>query len=717
MSEPLGPNGPLDELERQAAEDGLAAIAATGVVEPFDPDEPATDPDEAVPGSGAEPTISLDEVEKEELAHILCRQLDEHDQAIEPRRKRLDRIMQNYNMVVDEARTGLHPFSARLCSELTKSSCDQATARLSAMVLDTGHLVQIKPADDEEEDEEVLAEAKAAEQFMDVYSEREIDVKSKLPLQIQTAVQVGDGITYDMWEEEIDRVYFFDDNGDLDYTDVKYGGISLRHIHYRDFYLWPLGLDDWQKEYQFVGHDGPELTAAAYAAQLTEWGFDSAEIEELTVGGSEPDEGKEVLRKGDDVDTSAWSDGVFQITEIWYQGAIGPLPADKYKMFIDRKRRKILRVGPNPIHCREHPYRPIRYKRRFNFSYSEGVGEELLQAQAIASTLDNQEIDNAKVVGNHAMFYDENKAPQGFFQDVYPGVRQGVDGNPKDVVMMTPLGGPVEALKDARATNDFRAMRATGLPPVLTGSGDPTLKSGADASSIMALISEAGRKFGHIDRTMKNDIAAKVEFWFELLAQYAPNGFYSDHITPRRALPLEARKYKPPRGRIKGKFRVEVTAPSPSSNREVQKQHIMVLNQMADNYLVFIERVGMEVYAAEGQQEQLLDLKRQIFTFKTMLWQELLQLHEIPGLVPQIPKLEQPTPDEQKIDELRTRLVQATQQLDQMGAQLAVYDRAGQLMAQGQDPQSALNTAQNELAQQQAQTEPEPGLPPGQPIQ
>jgi hypothetical protein len=593
------------------------------------------------------------------------------------------------------------------------------------MVLNTKPLVQVKAVDpDLPGSPDPVALAESTEAFLEAYEESELQAKKKIPLKIQTAVQQGDAVTYNMWRETTDRVYFYNDDGDLDWEDATTGTIRKDPVHYRNFYLWPLSIQDWQLDYLFVGHDGPEMTKSAYEAQLREWGVDESDILMLTSQGHSPDPAQDNQKQNDDIDPSAWSDDVFRITEIWYNGAIGPLDADKYKIQLDRERRKILRVGPNPLHCREHPYRPLRYKRRFNFAYSEGVAEELLMPQAIGSTIDNMSADNWKVTGNHVVFYDENNAPQGFFQDVYPGARYGVSGNPHENIMVEALGGPVEALEAARMHNDFRANRVTGLPPVLTGSGDPTMKSGADASSIMALISEAGRKFGYIDQTMKEDLSDEFTFDLKLFAQYAPDGFARSHISPERALHLEALKYIPPRGRSFANLRIEITAPSPSSNRETQKQHVLILTQMVDNYLAYVEDKGMKIYAAQGQQEQLLDLERQLFDYKTKLWQKVTELHELPGLVPLQPRLEDPTPDEQKIDQLRQQLVQATQQLQQLTQQIAVHERAAQLVAESAgtlDLASAQQQAQQDVQQMMNEDSPPPpgimggaaGGPPG----
>ena len=708
-----------DLLSSIATEDFLTSAVGGlggGPTDPAaDPTLPATDPDEGAPRTDKEPAYSLDSVERDSLAQELCRQLDEYDQQIEPRRKRLDRCMDNYKMVVDEERTGRQPFSAKLCSELTKSTVDQAVARLAGMVINTRPFIQVKPVDPENPSTPDPTElAEAAERFLEVYAERELEIRKLLPLKIQTAVQQGDAITYDTWEERTERIYYYNDDGDLDFEDITVGSIRCYPIHYRDFYLWPLGIQSWQKDYQLVGHRGPKLTEAAYKAQLEEWGLSQADILELTAHGHSSDPELDRQRESDDIDVGAWTDETFRITEIWYNGAVGSLPLGKHKIYLDREHQKVLRAGPNPLHCAEHPYRPIRYKRKFNFAFSEGVAEELIQPQAIASTLDNMELDNAKVTGNHVVFYDENNAPQGFFQDIYPGARYGVNGNPKDSVMVTALGGSIDSLETAKQANYRRADRVAGFPPVLLGSGDPTMKSGADASSTMALISEAGRKPGQIDQTIKEDISAEFAFWLELLAQYAPNGFARGMVSPKTALPLEAMKFIPPRGRLKNKLRIEVTAPSPSSNREVQKQHILLLNQMADNYLVFIERHGMEIYSAEGKQQQLLDFKRQIFEIKTKLWEKLLELHEIPGMIPFLPRLEEPTPDEVQIDQLRQQLVQVTQQLQSIGAELIVHKAAIELLETGQagDIPTALKMASDQLREQMNDQQQNPQGPP-----
>lgn len=692
---------PPDDLsiDDQAAADMLeAALAAQDDAIPDQDDPPATDPEEIPPGTG-EPHLDLPRDQLDELGSLLTTLLDEHDLALSDRWVMLDRVMDNYNLVYDQQRGGLHPFSARLCSPLTKEKCDQVKARLSGSFRNTKDLIKVEPADPEAEpnpgEPDPLELARSTEYFLSRYSESEIQLRRNGPLWIQSGVQTGTAACRDMWEEEVERVYFYNDAGDKDYEDVRYAGIRSRNIHYRDLVLWPIDADDWQRDYQIVGHRGRKMTKAEYERRLRDWGYGDEEITEFTANPTTPDPDVEKQRRdADHVDEAAVTQDTWQIYELWLHMAIGPLEYGKYQVFLDRDRQRVLWADYNSLHCQLHPYMDLHYKEKAGFAFSEGVGEELIQSQAIASTILNMKVDNWKTVGNHVVFYDENSVTDNFFTEIYPGKKQGVAGNPNESIRVEALGGPLEALQQAEADNQMDAMRAAGLPPLMSGTGDPVMKSGADSTSVMALLSEAGRKIGDIDQTIKECFSRRVEFWLELLAQYAPEGFFYSHLSPRRALPMEALKYKPPRGRIKGRFKISVVAPSPSSNREIQKQAILILDQMADNYLIFVERVGMEIYSAEGQQEQLLDLKRQIFNYKTELWALTTELHEVPGLTPMQPTLAEPTPEEEKIDQLRSQLTQAVQQLQSISLEANVYKRTAEIM--GQFPETPLPQAQEQ---------------------
>ena len=154
-------------------------------------------------------------------------------------------------------------------------------------------------------------------------------------------------------------------------------------------------------------------------------------------------------------------------------------------------------------------------------------------------------------------------------------------------------------------------------------------------------------------------------FFLEVLQQFAPNGLFYKRVAPDTAAKVETIKYVPPRGRVRDHLRLTAQAPSAASNRETMKQNVMILYNLLIQHLQVVERLGGEVYSQENP-AALVSFKREILDFANLFFLRILELHEVDGVSPKLPRLHAPTPPEQIINQLLTQLQQLGQQLTQL---------------------------------------------------
>jgi hypothetical protein len=654
-------------------------------------EEQASDPANPLPGTPEARTLELDDDEQQDVANFLCDLISDYDAAIEDAWQVRDQIYDNYKMKPDATTSGLQPNGAKAVSEYTKSFVDQAEARISAMVLGTDPLIQVMPIGEGESDEdsrENQETAVAMQDWIHAYLWGPINIEEFFPKKIKRCAMFSHAVTYDMWEEVINTVRYHDLEGKVQERTTLDGRITTKFIPYRDFILWPLAIEDWQKDYQMIGHKA-RLKKWAFRDKCFDMGVPDDEIEDIIgkPGGEGDDHEQDDLERHKvDAGASDELDETYELVEVWYNGSIKDLPNTKYQFVLHIPTRKLLYWNHNSLHCQKHPYHEFVYKRTPDFALGEGVGEESLQAHKVDSSLMNLEIDNAKVVGNSVILVQEESGMETFLNDLWPGKRVPVD-DVEAAAKPLQLGNPIDLIHEMQDRNYNRAISANGMASVLQGLGDPNMKSGADVGSTLALIEEAGKKFGHVDAGIKTAFSREVTFWVQLVQQFAPNGIWYEKLAPEKAMKLEKITFEPPRGLLEEQFRIVVRAPSAATNKTSQKQHLMIMLQLTGQHLAELERLGSELYQGEGLPNMILDIKRQVFDYRNEVFLKLLEVHDLPGLKVDIPSLRPPTPAEQQV----AMLMQEIQKMQFQNLTL-------QFQLQGMDPQQAAQAAQEHMS-------------------
>lgn len=687
MSSPGGAPPPPGGAPAPPDFGGVAEEIAALFLEPQEgEEEEAVDPDAKLPGT-AERVLELSEEQRSKIAEYLCDLIAEQDDAYKPRWERERQIEDAYGMVPDPLRQGPQPHAAKLCSELTKSQVDQAKARIVAGIMGTKPLMRVSAMDpNSPESRESVEVAEATETFLEEYSRTDMRLAVKLPLKVLRACKVGTAVTRDLWTTRKECRYYFGDDGVRHEEKKERGWLDVVLIPNSDVLLWPPDVEDWQ-DAEMAGHR-VRLSPGQFRERCASAGVKKETCDEILTGAGEgQDRDAEARAKRQDIDLSGSKSLAERVmlTEIWYSGFLPSLDeGGKYQFFLHEQSRTLLFWDYNPIHCQMHPYWPLHYKRVDGSAWGEGVGHELVFMQAAASTLDNLEIDNLKVVANKVLIAKEGTQAEALVNEIAPGARL-VSENPGEDLIAVETGGSLDNIYAAKQQNLSRATAATGLSSILQGAGDPTMKSGADASSVALLAQEGGRKFGDVDRTMRECLDAEYLYFLEILQQFAPNGLFYRKVAPDTAARVESIKYVPPRGRVRDLLRLSAQAPSAASNREVMKQNVLIVYNLLMQHLQVVERLGSEIYSQENP-AGLLALKRQIFEFANLFFQRILELHEVDGASPQMPRLDPPTPPEEIINQLMQQLQQLGEQVAQLQQQLAPQQESDGLTPPGAQP-------------------------------
>ena len=270
--------------------------------------------------------------------------------------------------------------------------------------------------------------------------------------------------------------------------------------------------------------------------------------------------------------------------------------------------RQLLYVEDFPYDHGEWPFAAIRYMPRENDFLGIGVIQMLEHIQKTLDTSMNQIIDNA-TLANARWFKWKKGSPLPRNLKIRPGAVIPVD-DPNDIV--------AEQLGDTYQSNPFyiqflmqQGERRSGLTEYSMGRESPVVGSRATATSTLALIQEANRRF---DLTLKDIRNSSTEVGYqclELWQQYT-DGLY-DYMYKRpevanamfAALPNTQQELMQKSIEFSGtdfrsSYMIELKASSSASNKEIEKQNNMALYQMMAQHNQQMAQIVMQLESPQA---------------------------------------------------------------------------------------------------------------------
>jgi hypothetical protein len=330
--------------------------------------------------------------------------------------------------------------------------------------------------------------------------------------------------------------------------------------------------------------------------------------------------------------------------------------------------REILWIDHNRFHSQKHPYFPIRYKKVDGSAWGTGLGHEIWACQIADTAFRNLELDNLMSLAFVMILLKSGTTADAIMDKAYPGMRVATEdpaGDVKALSLATEGSAALTLLYQAISANELRKVNASGLAAVLGGQGDPTMKSGAGTGSTMALIEQAGKKFGFVDQSIRADWTGVCGMILDLVAQFASDGVYYTKATDEHARTLKMLRYIPVQGSVSDNFRIRAHAPSASNNKEIAKQNLLVVDQFTTQKIDAMIALAQQYYSTENPAGMAPFIYECLETLRKM-GESLVEAQEIPGMKGMLPQVQPPTPEQEKINELNSQIQQLTGQLQSM---------------------------------------------------
>lgn len=614
---------------------------------------PALPPD---PGS---PLTFLSPEQADALALEIEEMLDANESAMQERWDRERLIDDCYHLVPQKDWQGQFDDASELMSETIMAAVDQAHARVTGQLLSVQPLVAFEGIESMLPPEDSTPIAESLQTWEDRYLKNQIRVESILPQILYPTTKFGTAVVYSWW-------------------DPGKNAVDWRLIHNRDVVLWTPWETDWQKA-EWAGHRSV-LTVSQFRRFAMQLGLSPDDVESIVADGGEtrPPEAEATFADMEtegikpDSMSSRSKHGLVPIYELWGNVVVpgAPLPA-KFRLYFHRDKKRILWAELNDQRSGRHPYHPIRYKITGNSAWGIGVGHEMLPFQAQDTMYMNLETDTLKASCFGVYLINRGSIANALFEMPTPGQVIPTE-DPKGDFNHVNLANaePLAMLQMARGTNEQRKTNASGLAAVLQGQGDPTMKSGGGTGAVMELVAQASKKFGQIDRNIRNDFASLCLHTLEVASQYSQGAAFAEHLPREDAEPLVAFMATIPAGKpLDRVMRVAIQAPSASNNEEMRRERLLVVYNMLQQHAdAMIQKYATPILMATNP-AAIIAYQKKWADLITAFGERVLESHEVPGVKDKIPKLDEfvaPDPAQQQINVLLQQLQQMSQQMEMM---------------------------------------------------
>lgn len=647
--------------------------------------ETGTRPGVPVPGQASDLAISLTDEQEASLASELCELIDEYRLATKEMRDKEAEIRDAYAQKFNPLHGGTQADSAAMSSEMMMSFVDQAAARLTTNFMSAKPAVAVSvtrgagidglDADKLEQD---------TQKFIDTYTMDEMDFEHLLPIGLHRSAKVGTAVFYVGWDEERRVHYEFSrDSARPKRVERRVGRVHPRLLDNDSVIVWPPTIINWQRGYQFVGHE-EYLTPSQWREIAARYGIDDGLADEIANAGPEKSEGllAEAERQGINASQLQDLDALkpIRLTELWCDMALpGHAEAERFQVILHREKKKILWIGYNAYHGQQHPYFPVRYKWGDNSAWGTGIGHEVYDNYAADTALWCLELDNLYAGAYWAILRRAGSIYDTQADNPRPGMVISVDDVDKDFKPIK-LGGGVPEVGSTRTANQSRAASGSGLSAVMFGQGDPVQKSGTGTGATNALIEQGNKKLGAIDRNLRTDLSAIYMHTLQLIAQYAQEGIFYRRVDEDEAVNLRRLLYIPPRGDVSQMFQFRAMAPSVNSTDEARKNGYMLIWTFAQQQTQLIDKYVTETLQTANP-AAIPRWKQGVIDYLNAISAKVIEFQEMPGVLELIPGMPEMTPEDQQINQLGQQNQQLQAQLAQLQGQLQQLAQQGMGMA------------------------------------
>lgn len=538
--------------------------------------------------------LSLSEKEKTRLAKYI---LDEIDASQSDQSEFLDNLQKYTDLY--EGKVYEKDFPWRDCANVrlpfTATNCEAIFSRMMNSIFAIEPFWTVKPLAKGSWDY-----AKNLEFFLEYASTNVLRIYEACQEWFMPAIKYGTSILKISWREEW-RNFFKTENG-LRRMDKRltFRGPSLDMVSLQDFFR-PSGYANIKKM-PWCGNRF-YLNEMNVQGNIRDFDWDKKESENCLKFPAD--------RKGQIEDEVAEKTGVenivrdlFEFYEVYVmwdvkeRGYYAPL-----QVIISPTTHNILFVDDFPYDHGEWPYVAIRYMPRENDFLGIGVIQMLEQIQRTLDTSLNQIIDNA-TLANARFFKWKKGSPLPRNLKIRPGAIIPMD-DPADLVAEQ-MGEVYQSNPQYIQFLMNQGERRSGLTEYSLGRESPVVGSRATATSTLALIQEANRRF---DLTLKDIRNSSTEVGYqclELWKQYT-NGLY-EYMFDRPAVAQEIFNALPntqqqmmrqsmdfSNADFRSDYVIELKASTSAANKEMEKQNNIALYQMLTGHNQQMAQIVMQL--------------------------------------------------------------------------------------------------------------------------
>lgn len=250
--------------------------------------------------------------------------------------------------------------------------------------------------------------------------------------------------------------------------------------------------------------------------------------------------------------------------------------------------RRAIRTTLNPYSHGQRPYEVIRYFPGEGF-YGIGVAEQKEMFQRVLSNLANYTVDGA-LLSNAIMMGAKAGANILPGEPIYPSKVWITDGNPKDELFPIQMGGLNASLQGILQLFQSYGERATGVSDLQLGNVND-LPGRTPATTIVSMLQEGNRRPDLTIKDMRYEGLSRVGLRLvQLFQQYLSKPV---EVGQTRMLQIMMESLGEPEGSALASklttpmesaelgLGVNLSATSGSTNKEVDKQNILALLQLA----------------------------------------------------------------------------------------------------------------------------------------
>jgi hypothetical protein len=360
------------------------------------------------------------------------------------------------------------------------------------------------------------------------------------------------------------------------------------------------------------------------------------------------------------------------------------LPTERFQVIIHEASRTLLHVRYNTRRNCHHPYRPLRYKMKGQFALADGVGHETRYVHAADTAFRNLEVDSLMGGAFWVQQVVAGTLADRVLNQIRPGMKVPVSEIDADF-KPTRMGGDVPELRGAIADNQSRGRDVASLPDPMRGLGDPRMKSGADTGSTLALIENARTKFEMIGQRMRLDLSAIYSELLQLLVDNASDLYLESLGTADEVAALRSLRQQDPYRPLSATFKIWVQAPSESSSKASRKQAYLILWKFALDYANWLLQAAVPL-VEKTSPAAAERFQREIFAYIKVITERVVENSDVPGVKDVVPKLPDPTPPEQIVDQLMAETEKLQGIIMQQNQQMQALQQPAQPMPAGGPP-------------------------------